>query len=92
MLKSRLENLDRTLCRLHQTSPPSSHKYTHTSSQHHIDEPQGTTDYSHCSPNQRPIRPVNSVCSYHRGFNDRGLKCWSPSCPIYQQKQAKTPG
>ena len=66
MLESRLDKLDRTLSSLHQTSPPSPHKYTHTPSQPHKHVPQHTTNSSSFPPNQNPTRPVNNVCSYHR--------------------------
>ena len=89
MLESRLDKLDRTLSSLHQISPTSSHKYTHTPLQSHIHVSQHSTGSSPYSPNQSSTRPVNNVCSYHRRLGDRTLKCWGPSCPMYQQKQAK---
>ena len=88
MLESRLDKLDCTLSSLHQTSPPSPHKYTHTLSQPHKHVPQHTMDSSPFSPNQSPTRPVNNVCSYHHRCGDRAIKCWGPSCPMYQQNQA----
>ena len=88
VLESQFDKLDRTLSSLHQTSPPSPHKYTHTPSQPYKYVPQHTTNSNSFSPNQSPTRLVNNVCSYHPRFGDHALKCWGPPCPMYQRKQA----